>query len=178
MNGQRALLVLAAAAALGSCAPKPLALDVIDRGGTLLITTERPLYLLPRPVEPVQSLDIWSGDRWMWRIRAEPKDTFDLPVRYGEVPSGAVELVAPKPLAAGRIYRLEVGGFGPTTINAFQIGPGNKITTSLKEWTLNPDAILQDRRASKRVPQLMRTGMSQTAAERAFAEEQRLGVRY
>jgi hypothetical protein len=134
-------------------------------------------FIFPhRPRAQVERIDIWSGERWIWRVRALEGQVIELPVTYGELPAGA-ELVKPaEPLRAGPVYRLEVGR--PSLVNSFRIGGNGKVTAANLPYLTDPDLQAENRRTARRVDELRATGMSEAAAIRAFEEEQERGVRY
>lgn len=179
MKARTLPLLLLAAGVVGSCSPRPLPLTVLSRDGSVTFTTELKwrYFVVPyRPDGQIERVEVWSGDRWLWRVHAQAGRMIELPVRYGQLPTGADQITAPQPLQRGKNYRLEVGTFA--AINAFRIDRSGEVRGLWLPYEPDPDLIGEERRKRQRVPELMRTGLSRAKAEAAFAEEQRLGVRY
>ncbi len=63
------------------------------------------------PACPVAQLDVddmTQGGVNVWRISGQGANVIEPGLRYGETPTGAVQLRAPDPLVAGKEYRLTV----------------------------------------------------------------------
>lgn len=172
------------ALALASCAQPPMPLNVTGRDGAVIFTPAWRFhyFLIPhRPPLALSRIDIWQGDRWVWRIRAEDGQGFALPVRYGELPVGAKQLVPPQPLKPGQTYRFYVeepsNSYHNAVLNSFVLRQGRLRAASLP-FTPDPDLQAGLRAEQARIDELVATGMSREAAKRALIEEQRLASPY
>jgi hypothetical protein len=176
MRKLRAPLLILSAMALGSCS-YIFPFDIVERDGKVLFWTERKWkwFLIPtRPSEPVPYVEVWSGERWMWRIKARPNTQILLPVTYGELPANAVQVTPPQPLARGTTYYVSV----ERNNDSFRLKADGSLQQGGSPWAPDPDMVAEQRRSDRRAADLMKTGMSRAAAERAAAEERRRGVRY
>jgi hypothetical protein len=97
-----------------------------------------------------------------------------LPVTYGELPANAVQVTPPQPLVRGTTYHVSV----ERNNDAFRLGADCSLQQVTPHWAPTPDEIAEQRRSEGRAADLVKTGMSRAAAERAAAEERRRGVRY
>lgn len=176
MTRLRAPLLILSAMALGGCS-YIFPFQIVERDGKVLFWTERKWnwFIIPtRPREPVPFVDVWSGDRWMWRIKARPNAQIMLPVTYGELPRNAVQVTPPQPLRRGVAYYVSV----ERNSDAFLLAADGSLQQPSERWANNPDEIAEQRRSDARAADLMKTGMPRAAAERAAAEERARGVRY
>ncbi len=181
----RATSLIVAALALCSCAQPPLPLDVIARDGGVVFTAERRwrYYVVPhRPPLRLSRIEVWTGNRWTWRVRAEAGRSFALPVRYGEVPTGARQLTAPQPLSLGLTYRFYVEGeasrsYGNAVLNSFVFSNG-RLEAKALPYTPDPELQAGLLAEQARINELVATGLSRDRATRALIEEQRLASPY
>lgn len=174
----------------GSCSLPPLPLDLVVRDSRLVFWSERSWrwFLIPqRKTLEVDEVEVWQGEQWMWRVRARNGQTISLPLAYGTRPANAEQLVAPRPLRPGVIYRIDVGN--NARVNAFRLDGKGGLWVGDLPYRPDPDLAARLRRDAEyekarpakekaRIRQLIAAGMTEPRARAAVADERRRGIRY